>query len=207
MAKYSVQGTEGSYQAGSNGLVLANKLAITLPEEMNEAETHLLSLLYSEVLSSGAKDLANLSVSELQYWHYAWLGEVYDWAGQFRTVNMSKDDFAFCGAKFIEPHLVLFEDKYLKQLPYLSALSTEKLVAFLAESHVEFILIHPFREGNGRIARLLLDVMACTAGYAPLDYSLWLQNKEYYFKSIQAGAGGSYEYMEKLVKDVLLSEL
>jgi cell filamentation protein len=38
------------------------------------------------------------------------------------------------------------------------------LIRGLAEIHVEFVLIHPFREGNGRIARLLADVMACLAG-------------------------------------------
>jgi len=76
----------------------------------------------------------------------------------------------------------------------------EPLIAFLAETHAEFILIHPFREGNGRIARLLLVVKA---GAQPLDYSLWNEHKDYYFKAIQAGRDGGYQFIERLVLDVL----
>jgi cell filamentation protein len=53
---------------------------------------------------------------------------------------------------------------------------------------VEFVLIHPFREGNGRIARLLCDVMACQAGIGPLDYSARDQQRDLYFAAIRAGA-------------------
>jgi cell filamentation protein len=46
----------------------------------------------------------------------------------------------------------------------------EQLIAAVAITHVELILIHPFREGNGRLSRLLADVMAVQGGYKPLDY-------------------------------------
>jgi cell filamentation protein len=62
------------------------------------------------------------------------------------------------------------------------------LIRGLAEVHVEFVLIHPFREGNGRIARLLADVMACQAGIGPLDYSEWDRQRDLYFAAIRAGA-------------------
>ena len=82
-------------------------------------------------------------------------------------------------------------------------MSDEALVAFLAEMHVEFILIHPFREGNGRVSRLLLDVMAVKAGAQPLDYSLWDEHKDFYFKAIQAGRDGDYRHVERLIRDVM----
>jgi len=41
----------------------------------------------------------------------------------------------------------------------------------LAEVHAELILVHPFREGNGRLARLLALLMALQAGLQPLDFS------------------------------------
>lgn len=59
-------------------------------------------------------------------------------------------------------------------------MSNENVIDYLAESHVDFILIHPFREGNGRVSRLLLDVMA-----------------------IKAGVAGEYQHMQKLVRDAL----
>ena len=48
-----------------------------------------------------------------------------------------------------------------------------QLAAALAEVHAELILVHPFREGNGRIARLLAVLMGLQAGLPPLDFSLW----------------------------------
>lgn len=80
----------------------------------------------------------------------------------------------------------------------------EQLVALLAELHVELILIHPFREGNGRLSRLLMDVFATYAGYEPLDYSLWFEHRAFYFAAIQAGVAGNYNHMQRLVRDVLL---
>lgn len=74
---------------------------------------------------------------------------------------------------------------------------------YLAESHVEFILIHPFREGNGRLSRLLCDVLSVQAGTGVLDYSLWDEHKEFYFRAIQAGMLGNYSPMMQLVRDIL----
>jgi cell filamentation protein len=92
---------------------------------------------------------------------------------------------------------------YLREFAGLAALKSERLIGYLARTHVEFIVIHPFREGNGRISRLLMDVMATQAGYGPLDYSLWDQHKEFYFKAIQAGYAGDYQHLERLIRDTL----
>ena len=64
--------------------------------------------------------------------------------------------------------------------------------------HVELILIHPFREGNGRIARLLCDVMAVQAKIGPLDYKVFDQSPYDYFLAIQAGLGRDFEPMKQL---------
>lgn len=77
------------------------------------------------------------------------------------------------------------------------------LVRGLAEVHVEFVLIHPFREGNGRIARLLADVMAWQAGIGPLDYSEWDRQRDLYFSAIRAGAVLNVTPMEVLFRQVL----
>lgn len=64
-------------------------------------------------------------------------------------------------------------------------------------------LIHPFREGNGRLSRLLADVMAVQAGYAPLDYSNWERHKPAYIGAIHAGFRADYEPMAHLVTDAM----
>ncbi len=48
----------------------------------------------------------------------------------------------------------------------------DQTTAAIAESHAEFIVVHPFREGNGRLGRLLADIMATQAGYGPLRWTL-----------------------------------
>jgi len=65
----------------------------------------------------------------------------------------------------------------------------QPLVSGLVEVHLDFVLIHPFREGNGRIARLLMDVMACQAGIGPLDYSAWDHNRVKRFQAARRQLG------------------
>jgi cell filamentation protein len=68
------------------------------------------------------------------------------------------------------------------------------------------ILIHPFREGNGRLSRLLADVMAVQAGRGPLDYSCWDADKAAYFAAIQRGMSRDYAPMCKLVSVALIAQ-
>lgn len=200
--KYAILTGEGDWQPGSNGLVLKNHLDIINVDDMDEAETTLLLKLY-EHLFTGAEWPVAVSFDLVAFWHRMWLKPIYGWAGQLRTVNMSKDNFLFAAANFLPQNINVFEQDYLSCYPCLDTFSAGELVSFLAKSHVEFIFIHPFREGNGRISRLLMDVFATQAGMGPLDYSLWDQHKEYYIKAIQAGVNGDLQYMERLVRDVL----
>ncbi|CAI1074623.1 Fic family protein [Serratia entomophila] len=96
-----------------------------------------------------------------------------------------------------------FDRQFLAQSGELKSLDRPELVSYLAECHVEFILIHPFREGNGRLSRLLCDMLAVLAGKGLLDYSLWDEHKAFYFKAIQAGVSGNYSPMMQLVSDIL----
>lgn len=200
-SKYAVTGSEGEWQPGSNDQVLKNSLDIIDAEEMAEVETDLLLKLYQYIFEQDLPPILNPEI--IQNWHAWWLGNVYPWAGQLRSVNMSKPDINFAAAKYIAKLLDDFSSNYLAQYNNLPSYDEEKLFIYLAESHVEFILIHSFREGNGRISRLLIDVMATKAGYGPLDYTLWDEHKEFYFKSIQAGRDGDFSHMTRLVRDVI----
>lgn len=74
----------------------------------------------------------------------------------------------------------------------------------LAEVHVELVLIHPFREGNGRIARVLSTLMALQAGLPLLDFSLIAgRRKKDYFAAIQAGLDRDYKPMEVLIAGII----
>ncbi len=200
--KYAIGTEEDQFEPDSDGKVLKNLLGITSELDMQDAESSLLLGLY-EFIYEPEFNIDSISFSAIMTWHRKWLGNVYSWAGSFRSVNMGKGGFEFAAAKFIPELVKKYEQDFLNSFLKLTELEREELISYLAKSHVEFILIHPFREGNGRLSRLLLDVMATQAGYGPLDYSIWDVNKDYYFKSIQAGHAGDYQHIERLVRDVL----
>lgn len=69
---------------------------------------------------------------------------------------------------------------------------------------MELVLIHPFREGNGRIARLLSVLMALQAGLPPLDFSeMQGANREKYFSAVQAGMDRNYQPMVEIFDRVI----
>ena len=126
------------------------------------------------------------------------MGHIYDWAGRERSVNLGKESFHFAAAAQVPRLLKSFEQNYLARYTPCH-LDEAAAIAAIAQTHVEFILIHPFRDGNGRLSRLLADVMAMQAGYAPLDYSPWDEDKPGYIAAIHAGHAGDYAPMRDYV--------
>ncbi|ROO29705.1 cell division protein Fic [Salinisphaera orenii MK-B5] len=204
--RYQASGIEGQFQPGSDSKVLANKLGIIHPDDMEDLESQLLEDLYESVLGSEFPD-RKLCVIDLKTWHRRWLGNVYDWAGQERSVNLSKGDFHFAVATQISRLLDEFEGECLSRYTPCNELDDKELVEAIAVTHVEFILVHPFREGNGRLSRLLADVMAVQAGRNPMDYSGWKANREGYFAAIQQGVLCNYEPMRSYVRQALSAQV
>ncbi|UHD16817.1 Fic/DOC family protein [Thiocapsa bogorovii] len=172
------------------------------PAEIAEVELVLLEKLYQAVLIDAFPD-RRLEIQDLKTWHRRWLGNLYDWAGEERSVNLSKGDFHFAAAAQIPRLLEVFERDYLACLTPCRTIAPARLAYAIAVTHVELILIHPFREGNGRLARLLADVMAVQAGRDPLDYSLWDSDKPSYFSAIQTGLTRNYDAMIGLVDQAM----
>jgi cell filamentation protein len=95
--------------------------------------------------------------------------DVFDWAGQFRVVNISKDGHLFGAAAFIEPALI----DVLQRLPgerYLRGMDRESFLQRAAFYLGEINAIHPFREGNGRTQREFIRSLGLQAGF-PIDWS------------------------------------
>ncbi|EAQ7220492.1 cell filamentation protein Fic [Salmonella enterica] len=202
MSRYHVSSSEGQYEKDSGEQVLANKLGIATSDEMDQAELVLLEQLYQSVFEEQFPE-GQLSVVMLKSWHRRWLGNIYEWAGQERAVNISKGGFMFAPSSQLPKLLNEFDTRYLAQYTPCSGMDEEQLITAIAITHVELILIHPFREGNGRLSRLLADVMAVQGGYKPLDYQSWEQNKTQYISAIHAGLSMDYEPMKHWVREAL----
>ena len=203
-SKYDTSGLiENQFESGSNKRVLRNLLAIKSKREMDEIEAleHAkvfikLIRLYGKSHRFNAKDICNT--------HKAWLGSIYSWAGSYRLVNISKGNFSFAGAKHIPQLMAEFEKETLARYTPCTASSIDNIVEALAVVHVELVLIHPFREGNGRLARLLSVLMAFQAGLPTLDFNhIRGKKREEYFSAVRKGLDKDYLPMKKIFKEVI----
>jgi cell filamentation protein len=200
--RYQADGPQSGFEPGSNDRVLANRLGIVDPEQIDDLELELLATLYEALLIDELPQ-RGLCVDDLRDWHRRWLGSLYPWAGELRALNVSKGGFMFAAAAQVPRLLETFERDCLQKFTPCTASDGDALAESIAITHVELILIHPFREGNGRLARLLADVMAVQAGWLSLDYSGWDAHREAYFAAIRAGQAMDYVPMTELVKQAL----
>ena len=90
--------------------------------------------------------------------------DVYEWAGQLRTVNISKGGSHFAQAQFIESAARGME-RQLEKDGHLKNLEKPAFVEKLASHYADWNSLHPFREGNGRSTRELIGQLARSAGY------------------------------------------
>lgn len=177
------------------GEVLQNLLGITDQGLLHAAEFEgflMAEILFTERLTSDTR----FTVKYIQDIHYTALHRLYSFAGKFRTVNMSKGGFAFPAARFIPENMQIFEKDFLLSLPNTYA-DKQTLIRDIARVHGELLFIHPFREGNGRTARVLANLMARKQGYNGLDFK-HLDFDEYVI-AVQQSARRDYSLMEKII--------
>lgn len=194
---------EDQYEPGSNGTVLRNLLGITTREEMETAETAELWLVEEHLLEEVEQD-QSFTTEDICTMHRLWFGRIYPWAGEYRKVNLSKDGFTFAMAHTIPALMAEFEREQLKRYTPCHFHSREAIARALAEVHVELMLIHPFREGNGRLGRLLATLMGLQAGLPLLNFGEMAGGrKEEYFAAVRAGLDRDYQPMTRLFVDVI----
>ena len=155
--RYATHGSEVEDEPGSRGRVLANRLRIVRVRDMQTAETGALLQLTYDLLSE-ITETQRFTADDLCEWHERWLGGIYDWAGRYRQVNMSKDGFPFAAARLVPRLMADYSNTMLAQQTPCAGMDGPTLVRALARTHAEYILIHPFREGNGRLVRLFPDM-------------------------------------------------
>ena len=199
--------TEDQYEPGSDGTVLKNLCGVTSKEELERIEEIQFEQLMEKSVQHFDAD-HRFTLQDILWLHRFWLEKLFSWAGSYRSVNIGKNGFMFAAAAHIPELMIQFEHQQLARLTPCRFASIEEVAASLAEVHVELILIHPFREGNGRIARLLSVLMALQAGLPPLDFSA-IQGtyREEYFSGIRAGMDRNYRPMEEIFVKVITQTL
>ena len=129
-------------------MALENKLGITNSAELAREEERISKRKAVELFESGALDkLVPGRFASLQAIHKALFEDIYDFAGELRTVNLAKGNFRFAPLMYLEAAL-----GNIDKMP-------QSTFDEIIEKYVEMNIAHPFREGNGRSTRLWLDQM------------------------------------------------
>jgi cell filamentation protein len=200
---HAAVGSELEFQPGSRGRVLRNLLGITRMREMEDAETQALSITQADALRIYGPG-HRFTAADIRRLHRMWLGEIYPWAGNYRTVNIGKGGFQFAHAPLIPRLMAVFSKEVLRRHTPCGAAADMPVARSLAEVHAELILIHPFRDGNGRLARLVAVLMASQARINPLRLSaLAGRGKRTYVQAIQTAMGRDYAPLESLFSSAI----
>jgi len=129
-------------------MALENKLGITESVELAREEERISKKKAIELFENGYLDnLEAGTYKSLAQIHKYLFNEIYDFAGELRTVNLAKGGFRFVPLMYLEAAL--------KNIDTMSQSSFDEIV----EKYVEMNIAHPFREGNGRSTRIWLDLM------------------------------------------------
>ncbi len=162
-------GAEAESEPGSRGRVLRNKPGIQRKREMDRAEFEALVRAQTDLLGRVTVE-TQFTADGLRLMHRSRLGELYEWAGEYRTVEMEKGGFRWPPAYRVAQNMATLEQGLLQRYTPCRPASLDVVARHMAEVHAELLLIHPFRDGNGRLARWLADLMALQAGWPLPDY-------------------------------------
>lgn len=143
-------------------IVLKNKFGLTDLDELNSIERRLVRVRLEEGVPRGAFDLTHLRAI-----HRHLFQDVYDWAGELRTVEIAKGGHQFQFRQFIATGMNDVHRR-LTNSNFLRGLSRRAFVTAVGPIIGDVNYVHPFRDGNGRTQLLYLEQLADQAGH-PID--------------------------------------
>ena len=127
-------------------MALENKLGLTSSADLAREEERISKKKAAELFEKGILDSLPVGkFSALQAIHKYLFDEIYDFAGELRTVNLAKGNFRFAPLMYLQAAL-----ENIDKMP-------QSNFDEIIEKYVEMNIAHPFREGNGRSTRIWLD--------------------------------------------------
>lgn len=153
--------------------ILKNKLDLRSAEELDFHEREFVTLRLTQDVPTGDFNLAHL-----QAIHRHLFQDVYEWAGEVRTVEINKNGSQFQFKRFIETGMADVHRR-IQAHGYLKGLSTEDFADLAGEIIGDVNYAHPFREGNGRTQLQYFKQLAQKAGHAVdltrIEQSAWME--------------------------------
>ena len=174
-------------------MTLENKLGITDSTELFRVEEKISKLKAIELFENKViYDLKVGTFESLAFIHKYLFDEIYDFAGEIRTVNIAKGNFRFAPVMYLKSAL-----EHIDNMP-------QSNFDEIVEKYVEMNIAHPFREGNGRSARIWLDLILKKELGQVVDWSKI--DKEDYLLAMERSPIKSVE-IKALLKEALTTEI
>ena len=171
-------------------MALENKLGLTSSADLAREEERISKKKAVELFENGVLDaLPAGKFSTLQAIHKYLFEDIYDFAGELRTVNLAKGNFRFAPLMYLEAALANID-----KMP-------QSTFDEIIEKYVEMNIAHPFREGNGRSTRIWLDHILKTEVGKVVDW-----NKEDYLLAMERSPIKDVE-IKVLLKAALTDEI
>ena len=167
--RYDAAGPEAEFQPGSRGRVLRNRLGITSVRELERRESAALLIATQQSIDETRMD-QQFTAGEIRRMHQRWLGEIYDWAGEYRGVNIAKGAFMFAAATQIPRLMQDFERGLLREYTPCSFDTIAAQATALAIVHAELDPDSPLSRWQWALRSAYCDVDGV---YRP-GYRLWI---------------------------------
>ena len=153
-------------------------------EEIKDRETLGVSRTKESIAELAQREEpAPITLDFIRRIHIEMLGDIYPWAGDWRTVSLHKGDgpTRWPLPPFgMDPVMEHFAKNVLSKTPFLNE-DDHEVLAFAAQFMGDFLALHPFREGNGRTAFILTDLILLQNNLAPLDEFIRIRDQSRYF--------------------------
>lgn len=177
--------------------VLKNKTNITNAKELAVLEYKLTSIRTAEIILKGELN-NNLSMLDYKNIHFHLFQDLYEWAGQYRKVNISKGETGFLPYQFFD-NAEKTIDKQIND--YLNCPGSEQEIVCekLAKIMIDLNHMHPFREGNGRTQREFVRQLALIKGF---HLNISPEDNLYMKASIEDNGKIMYQSLLKNIKGI-----
>ncbi len=168
-------------------MILGNKLNITDQIDLAKAEERISKQKAKHLFdSSDIKKVEVGTFAGLAFIHAYLFGDIYDFAGKIRNVNIAKGNFRFAPLMYLEASL-----KHIDAMP-------QRTFDEIIEKYVEMNVAHPFREGNGRATRIWLDLILKAEIKKVIDWNL--VDKDDYLSAMQRSVVKDLEIKALLIE-------
>ena len=180
-----------------------NKKGITDLGTLHIEEEKALAAAYEFLLGEVRSDTP-ITSELICHAHRVIFGDLYGWAGRWRTVTISKPGVAWPPPDYLEEAMRAFESDVIASYPSSALVPDREFCTALGHIQGEFLAIHPFREGNARTIKLVTDLIAVQTGRVPLPYDDSAAGKTAYVQAAKAAILKEFEPMTQIIGKALI---